>query len=125
MNRKKIDAHLRTQMYKDDTFRLSRQSTISRELSKHNSLKQENIEGTLSVMCEKNEEVVLKQLTRKCDGNFQKRRLSMDKSTLIIVIIVTFFIITHSTRMASKLYMSINPQLLTEEHFIKCHRLNR
>ena len=125
MNHKKIDAHLRTQIYKDDTLQLSRQSTIFKGLSKHNSLKQENIEGRLSVMCEKNEEVLSKQCKRKCDGNFQKRRLYMDKSTLILVIIVTFFIITHSTRMASRLYMSIYPQLLTEEHFIKCHRLNR
>ena len=111
-------------MFKNDTLQLFRQSTIPRGLSKHNSLKQENIEGKRSVMCEKNEEVVCKQLTRRYDGNFRKS-LSMDKSTLILVIIVTFFIITHSTRMASRLYMSIYPQLLTEEHFIKCLRLNR
>ena len=111
-------------MFKNDTLQLFRQSTIPRGLFKHNSLKQENIKGTRSVVCEKNEEVVSEQLTRRCDGNFRKS-LSMDKSTLILVIIVTFFIITHSTRMASKLYMSIYPELLTEEHFIKCLRLKR
>ena len=111
-------------MFKNDTLQLFRQSTIPRGLSKHNSLKQENIKNTRSVVCERNEEVVSKQLTRRCDGNFRKS-LSMDKSTLILVIIVTFFIITHSTRMASKLYMSIYPELLTEEHFIKCLRLKR
>ena len=111
-------------MYKSNTKQLSRQSTMSRGLSKHNSLKQENIAGKISVKCDKNEEAVSNQLTRRCDGNFRKR-LSMDKSTLILVIIVSLFIITHSSRMASKLYMSIYPQLNTEEHFIKCHRLNR
>ena len=111
-------------MYRNNNVQVPRQSLVSRGLSKHNSLEHKNIERRRSIASEKSDEIRPKQHTRECEGNFRKR-LSMDKSTLILVIIVTFFIITHSTRMASKLYMTIFPQFHTEENFIKCLRLNR
>ena len=121
---KKIEHYPMTKMYRNNNVHLPRQSSVSRGLSKHNSLKHENIERRQNIVSVRSDEICPKQHTRQCEGNFRKR-LSMDKSTLILVIIVTFFIITHSTRMASKLYMTIFPQLHTEENFIKCLRLNR
>ena len=122
-------------MQRNDSMQLSRQSIISGGLSNHNSLQQEQSENkrsimsqtseeiTRSIMSQASQEIAPKQLSRKC-GNSQIR-LAMDKSTLILIIIVTFFIITHSTRMASKLYMTIFPQFHTEENFMKCLRRNR
>ena len=123
-NNEKIEHYPMTKMYRNNNVQLPKQSSVSRGLSKHNSLKYESFERRQSIVSERNDEICPKQHTRQCEGNFRKR-LSMDKSTLILVIIVTFFIITHSTRMASKLYMTIFPQLHTEENFIKCLRLNR
>ena len=123
-------------MQRNDNMQLSGQTMISAGQSNHNSLQQEQSENKRSIMSQTNEEMVRsimsqtseetvpKQFNRKCEGKYQKR-LSMDKSTLILVIIVTFFIITHSTRMASKLYMTIFPQFHTEENFMKCLRRNR
>ena len=123
-------------MQRNDNIQLSRHSQISRGLSNHNSLQQEQSENKRSIMSQTNEEmvrsimsqtseeIVSKRFTRKEEGKSLKR-LSMDKSTLILIIIVTFFIITHSTRMASKLYMTIFPQFHTEENFMKCLRRNR
>ena len=123
-NHRKNNCYQKTKMQRDDNMQLSRQSIISGGRSNHNTHQQENNENKRSIMSQTSEESVSKQLNRKCERKYQKR-LSMDKSTLILVIIVTFFIITHSTRMASKLYMTIFPQLHTEENFIKCLRLNR
>ena len=111
-------------MQRNDNMQLSQQSVISGGRSNHNSKQQENNENNRSIMSQTSEEAVPKQFNRNCEGKYQKR-LSMDKSTLILVIIVTFFIITHSTRMASKLYMTIFPQFHTEENFMKCLRRNR
>ena len=123
-------------MQRNDNVQLSRQSIISAGLSNHNSLQQENSENKRSIksqtseeiprsiMSQTSEEIVPEQFARNCEEKSQKR-LSMDKSTLILIIIVTFFIITHSTRMASKLYMTIFPQFHTEENFMKCLRRNR
>ena len=55
----------------------------------------------------------------------REKLFSMEKSTLILIIIVSLFIVTHSTRMASKMYMTIFPQFNTEENFIRCLQLNR
>ena len=123
-------------MQRNDDMQLSRRSQISGGLSNHNSLQQEQSENkrsimsqtseemVRSIMSQTSEEIVSKRFTRKGEGKSLKR-LSMDKSTLILIIIVTFFIITHSTRMASKLYMTIFPQFHTEENFMKCLRRNR
>ena len=123
-------------MQKNDKMQLSGQTMISAGQSNHNSLLQEQSENKRSIMSQTNEEIVRsimsqtseeivsKRFTRKGEGKSFKR-LSMDKSTFILIIIVTFFIITHSTRMASKLYMTIFPQFHTEENFLKCLRRNR
>ena len=123
-------------MQRNDSMQLSRQSIISGGLSNHNSLQQEQSENKRSIMSQTNEEmvrsimsqtseeIVSKRFTRKGEVKSLKR-LSMDKSTLILIIIVTFFIITHSTRMASKLYMTIFPHFHTEENFMKCLQRNR
>ena len=122
-------------MQRNDNVHLSRQSIISAGPSNHNSLQQGDSENkrsimsqtseeiTRSIMSQASQEIVSKQLS-KINAKPQKR-LVMDKSTLILIIIVTFFIITHSTRMASKLYMTIFPQFHTEENFMKCLRRNR
>ena len=54
-----------------------------------------------------------------------EKLFSMEKSTLILIIIVSLFIVTHSTRMASKMYMTLFPHFNTEENFIRCFQLNR
>ena len=54
-----------------------------------------------------------------------RKRFSTGKSTLILVVIVAFFVITHSTRLALKVYMSVFPQLNTKENFTTCLQQGR
>ena len=49
-----------------------------------------------------------------------RKKFSTGKSTLILVVIVVFFVITHSNRLALKVYMSVFPQLNTKENFTNC-----
>ena len=50
---------------------------------------------------------------------------SPGKSTIILVVIVVLFFITHSNRLALKIYMISFPQLNTKEHFTSCSRQGR
>ena len=45
---------------------------------------------------------------------------SPEKSTVILVVIVVLFCITHSFRLALKIYMISFPQLNTKENFTNC-----
>ena len=54
-----------------------------------------------------------------------RKRFSTGKSTLILVVIVAFFVITHSNRLALKVYMSAFPQLNTKENFATCLQQGR
>ena len=63
------------------------------------------------------------QRPRKCD--IVRSRSSTGKSTLILVVIVVFFVITHSSRLTLKLYMTVFPHLITKENFMRCLRLGR
>ena len=50
---------------------------------------------------------------------------SPGKSTVILVVIVVLFFITHSNRLALKIYMISFPQLNTRENFTNCSRQGR
>ena len=50
---------------------------------------------------------------------------SPGKSTVILVVIVVLFFITHSNRLALKIYMISFPQLNTRENFTSCSRQGR
>merc|ERR1719367_2161254 len=54
-----------------------------------------------------------------------RKKFSTGKSTLILVVIVAFFVITHSNRLALKVYMSAFPQLNTKENFTTCLQQGR
>ena len=54
-----------------------------------------------------------------------RKRLSVEKSTLILVVIVVFFVITHSNRLALKVYMTMFPHLNTTESFKRCLHIGR
>ena len=54
-----------------------------------------------------------------------RKKFSTGKSTLILVVIVVFFVITHSNRLALKVYMSVFPQLNTKENFTACLQQGR
>ena len=54
-----------------------------------------------------------------------RKKFSTGKSTLILVVIVVFFVITHSNRLALKVYMSVFPQLNTKENFTACLKQGR
>ena len=50
---------------------------------------------------------------------------SPGKSTIILVVIVVLFFITHSNRLGLKIYMISFPQLNTKENFTNCSRQGR
>ena len=54
-----------------------------------------------------------------------RKKFSTGKSTMILVVIVVFFVITHSNRLALKVYMSVFPQLNTKENFTTCLQQGR
>ena len=61
---------------------------------------------------------------RKSDKVFNQGSIrngfSPGKSTVILVVIVVLFCITHSFRLALKIYMISFPQLNTKENFTNC-----
>ena len=58
------------------------------------------------------------------NGSF-KKRFSKGKSTLILIVIVVLFVVTHANRLALKVYMTAFPQFNTRENFNSCLRLGR
>ena len=60
-----------------------------------------------------------------CNHGTIRKRLAMGKSTIILVVIVVFFVITHSNRLALKVYMTIFPHLNTRESFVRCLHMGR
>ena len=58
------------------------------------------------------------------NGSF-KKRFSKGKSTLILIVIVVLFVVTHANRLALKVYMTVFPQFNTRENFKSCLRLGR
>ena len=124
LHHKKLDIQPETKMCRNDSKHQSRQNAIFKKLSKANSIEHENDEGHHSVCSSRSSESVAKRLDQNYRVNRQNN-LTVDKSSIILVIIVTLFILTHSTRMASKLYVTIFPHLNTKENFIKCLQNNR
>ena len=91
---------------------------------KTNCLEHTNISAKQSIGSDISLDNVANHLEK--DSNEAREKLfSMEKSTLILIIIVSLFIVTHSTRMASKMYMTLFPHFNTEENFIRCFQLNR
>ena len=56
----------------------------------------------------------------KVKDSVLKRSISRGKTTLVLMSIVAFFVITHSTRLALKVYMTIYPELSTKESWKRC-----
>ena len=64
--------------------------------------------------------------TRQRNGtDIQKQRVSTEKTTFILVVIVVLFAITHSNRLALKMYMTVMPEYNSLENFTKCLLLGR
>ena len=53
------------------------------------------------------------------------RQIPAEKSSMILVTIVLLFIVTHSYRLALKLYEVSNPDKNTYENFQKCYAIGR
>ena len=53
------------------------------------------------------------------------RQIPAEKSSMILVTIVLLFIVTHSYRLALKLYEVLNPDKNTYENFQKCYAIGR
>ena len=57
--------------------------------------------------------------------NNNDAQVPAEKSSLILVTIVLLFIVTHSYRLALKLYEVLNPDKNTYENFQKCYSVGR
>ena len=57
--------------------------------------------------------------------NNKDAQVPAEKSSLILVTIVLLFIVTHSYRLALKLYEVLNPDKNTYENFQKCYSIGR
>ena len=124
MNQKKISAPTENQLSGKDAKQPSSQTTISVKQPKTKYLEHTNISAKQSTGSELSLDNVVNQL-EKDSNETQEKLFSMEKSTLIMIIIVSMFIVTHSTRMARNMYMTIFPQFNTEENFLRCLQLNR
>ena len=124
MNQKKISAPTENQLSGKDAKQPSSQTTISVKQPKTKYLEHTNISAKQSTGSELSLDNVANQL-EKDSNETQEKLFSMEKSTLIMIIIVSMFIVTHSTRMARNMYMTIFPQFNTEENFLRCLQLNR
>ena len=51
--------------------------------------------------------------------------IQTEKSTLILVAIVCFFVVTHSFRLSLKILEFLWPSTVSREHFVKCILFNR
>ena len=124
MNQKKISAPTENQLSGKDKKQPSSQTIISVKQPKTKYLEDTNISSKQSTGSELSLDNVANQL-EKDSNDTQEKLFSMEKSTLIMIIIVSMFIVTHSTRMARNMYMTIFPQFNTEENFLRCLQLNR
>ena len=124
MNQKKISAPTENQLSGKDAKQPSSQTTISVKQPKTKYLEHTNISAKQSTGSELSLDNAANQL-EKDSNESQEKLFSMEKSTLIMIIIVSMFIVTHSTRMARNMYMTIFPQFNTEENFLRCLQLNR
>ena len=124
MNQKKISANTENQLIGKENKQLSSLTIMSVKQPKTNCLEHTNISVKKSTGPDTSLDNVANHLAKNSD-EVREKLFSMEKSTLILIIIVSLFIVTHSTRMASKVYMTIFPQLNTEENFIRCFQLNR
>ena len=124
MNQKKISAPTENQLSGKDKKQPSSQTIISVKQPKTKYLEDTNISSKQSTGSELSLDNVANQL-EKDSNETQEKLFSMEKSTLIMIIIVSMFIVTHSTRMARNMYMTIFPQFNTEENFLRCLQLNR
>ena len=100
--------------------------TVKRPCNSSKSIDQSDIRKTktLSVI---NNRRSLHQSFRSISSNngSLRKRFSAGKSTLILITIVVLFVITHSFRLALKVYMTVFPQFNTDEKFTGCLRLRR
>ena len=124
MNQKKISASTENQLSGKDNTQASSLTIMSVKQPKTNCPEHTNISAKQSIGSDISLDNVANHLA-KDPHEAREKLFSMEKSTLILIIIVSLFIVTHSTRMASKMYMTIFPQFNTEENFIRCHQLNR
>ena len=124
MNQKNAIECTENQLGGKDNKQPSSLTIMSVRQPKTNCLEHTNISAKQSIGSDISLDNVANHLEK--DSNEAREKLfSMEKSTLILIIIVSLFIVTHSTRMASKMYMTIFPQFNTEENFIRCLQLNR
>ena len=56
---------------------------------------------------------------------FTKKRISTEKTTLILISIVVHFLFTHSYRLTIKFYEALMPQSSTKASFEQCFSLGR
>ena len=54
-----------------------------------------------------------------------RRKISTEKTTLILISIVVLFLLTHSYRLAIKFYEALIPHSNTEDSFEQCYSLGR
>ena len=124
MNQKNAIECTENQLGGKDNKQPSSLTIMSVRQPKTNCLEHTNISAKQSIGSDISLENVANHLEK--DSNEAREKLfSMEKSTLILIIIVSLFIVTHSTRMASKMYMTLFPHFNTEENFIRCFQLNR
>ena len=63
---------------------------------------------------------------RVSDGQYSiRQRITTEKTTIILVAIVVLFVITHSYRLALKIYEVVMPQSNTMESFQRCYSIGR
>ena len=56
---------------------------------------------------------------------FKKKKISTEKTTIILISIVVHFLFTHSYRLTIKFYEALMPQSSTEASFEQCFSLGR
>ena len=64
-------------------------------------------------------------LLNTTNDGFRKKRISTEKTTLILISIVVHFLFTHSYRLTIKFYEALMPQSSTEASFEQCFSLGR
>ena len=63
---------------------------------------------------------------RVLDGQYSiRQRITTEKTTIILVAIVVLFVITHSYRLALKIYEVLMPQSNTMDSFQRCYSIGR
>ena len=64
-------------------------------------------------------------LLNPTNDGFRKKRISTEKTTIILISIVVHFLFTHSYRLTIKFYEALMPQSSTEASFEQCFSLGR